>query len=554
MKNKRSISLLAFSLAVALLLASTVLAQTGGNFDLSWWTVDGGGEMVSGGSFSLTGTVGQPEPGPTLSSGSLSLTSGFWPGGGAAPPVCPVPLLGVTIVGPASGYTNVQYTFTAQPNPANPTEPITYTWSTDGLISGQGTVNAVYSWGTVGPHSASVTAQNCGGTFSDDHTITLSEPPPTCDFPLTGFEIDGPTIGEVGQNLSFTSRITPSNATEPIAYTWSSDGLVSGQGTNTAVYSWSTPGQQQIVASASNCGGSANDSHAVALSETPPTCPNPLTGVSLSGPSSGETDQTLTFTASPQPANATAPITYTWSADGLLSGQGTSQATYRWTSTGSKTVQVSARNCGGQDYSDSQAVTISAACAKPLVDVSIAGLTSGYVNVTYEFTALPDPSDATIPITYTWSSDGLVGGQGTAQATYSWSTTGTHTIYLTATNCGGSASDEHSITLAEQPADCDFPITGVSINGPTEGDQDTDYTFAANVQPANATEPINYTWSAGGLVSGQGTSQTTYRWSQSGIYDVSVSVGNCGGSANDAQAIEIGKTYTYLPVILRNSN
>ncbi len=553
MKNKRRILFLTLSLAAALLLAGTVLAQSGGDLDLTWWTVDGGGETVSGGSLSLTGTVGQPEPGPALSGGSFDLTSGFWPGGGEAPPTCPTPLVGVTIVGPSNGYTGVQYTFSAQIDPANATAPVTYTWSADGLVSGQGTADAVYSWAATGDHTVSLTAENCGGPVNDDHTITLSQPPAGCDFPLTGFEIDGPTTGQTGQDLTFTSRITPANATEPITYTWSPE-PDSGQGSDTAVYNWATSGQHQITASASNCGGSDNDSHTVSLSETPPTCPTPLTGVSLSGPASGETGQTLTFNASPQPSGASTPITYTWSSDGLISGQGTAQATYRWSSAGSKNVQVSARNCGGQDYTDSQTVDVSAACGQPLVGVSIAGLSAGYTDVTYEFTALPDPSDATTPITYTWSTDGLFSGQGTAQASYSWATSGTYTISLTAANCGGSVNDDHTITLEDQPATCDAPITGVTVSGPTEGDKDTDYAFTADVQPANATEPIQYTWSDNGLVSGQGTASAVYRWSQSGAYQVSLSVGNCGGSANDSLTIDIGRVYIYLPIVLRNSN
>ena len=53
-------------LAVCLLLlaASTVLAQSGGGYDLSWSTVDGGGETFSsGGVYTLGGTAGQPDAG-----------------------------------------------------------------------------------------------------------------------------------------------------------------------------------------------------------------------------------------------------------------------------------------------------------------------------------------------------------------------------------------------------------------------------------------------------------------------------------------------------------
>ena len=58
--------------------ASTGWAQTGGRYDLSWHTVDGGGETPSaGGGYSLSGTIGQPDCG-TATGGSFRLTGGFW--------------------------------------------------------------------------------------------------------------------------------------------------------------------------------------------------------------------------------------------------------------------------------------------------------------------------------------------------------------------------------------------------------------------------------------------------------------------------------------------
>ncbi len=68
-------------LVMALLLsASVVLAQSGGGYDLSWYTIDGGGYTFStGGSYTLGGTIGQPDAG-TLSDGSYTLAGGFWSG------------------------------------------------------------------------------------------------------------------------------------------------------------------------------------------------------------------------------------------------------------------------------------------------------------------------------------------------------------------------------------------------------------------------------------------------------------------------------------------
>ncbi|MEA3397058.1 MAG: hypothetical protein U9R05_06315 [Chloroflexota bacterium] len=77
---------LLLALAALLLAAGAVLAQTGGGYDLTWYTIDGGGGMVSGGSYTLAGAAGQPEPGPALTGGGYTLYSGFWPGAGAAGP------------------------------------------------------------------------------------------------------------------------------------------------------------------------------------------------------------------------------------------------------------------------------------------------------------------------------------------------------------------------------------------------------------------------------------------------------------------------------------
>lgn len=54
-------------------------AQSGGKFDLSWSTVDGGGGISAGGQFSISGTVGQPDAG-ALVGGQFKIGGGFWSG------------------------------------------------------------------------------------------------------------------------------------------------------------------------------------------------------------------------------------------------------------------------------------------------------------------------------------------------------------------------------------------------------------------------------------------------------------------------------------------
>ena len=46
-------------------------------FDISWYTIDGGGGSSSGGTFSLSGTIGQPDAGH-MAGGNFTLDGGFW--------------------------------------------------------------------------------------------------------------------------------------------------------------------------------------------------------------------------------------------------------------------------------------------------------------------------------------------------------------------------------------------------------------------------------------------------------------------------------------------
>jgi hypothetical protein len=64
-------------------LTSNETRAQGGGYDLSWWTVDGGGGNSSGGEYGLSGTIGQPDPG-LLVGGDYTLGGGFWGGGALA--------------------------------------------------------------------------------------------------------------------------------------------------------------------------------------------------------------------------------------------------------------------------------------------------------------------------------------------------------------------------------------------------------------------------------------------------------------------------------------
>lgn len=60
-----------------LALASIASVADAQNFVIDWSTVDGGGGTSTGGVFSVSGTIGQPDAG-AMSGGNFALSGGFW--------------------------------------------------------------------------------------------------------------------------------------------------------------------------------------------------------------------------------------------------------------------------------------------------------------------------------------------------------------------------------------------------------------------------------------------------------------------------------------------
>ena len=62
------------TIPIILIIGTSAQAQP---YSITLWTVDGGGGTSAGGSYALSGTIGQPDAG-VLSGGTYSLIGGFW--------------------------------------------------------------------------------------------------------------------------------------------------------------------------------------------------------------------------------------------------------------------------------------------------------------------------------------------------------------------------------------------------------------------------------------------------------------------------------------------
>ena len=214
------------------------------------------------------------------------------------------------------------------------------------VYHGSTTADASGNWvytGTIAGPNATATNRDAMNNTSE---FSVPEPVAACN-PVSGVTISGPTTGDVGVPVCFTATVAPGNATEPISYIWT-PGPGSGQGTPGVCYTWGTPGEKVITVTASNCGGSAFDTHTVTINGG--GCV-PVTGVSIAGPRNGVVGMPYTFNATVTPPGASTPITYEWQPM-PGSGQGTAGATYTWSAAGNYNLVVAVSNCGGAGAAD----------------------------------------------------------------------------------------------------------------------------------------------------------------------------------------------------------
>jgi hypothetical protein len=61
--------------AAAMFLTISSHAQ---QYSINWHTIDGGGSTSTGGVYSVSGTIGQPDAGGPMTGGQYSVTGGFW--------------------------------------------------------------------------------------------------------------------------------------------------------------------------------------------------------------------------------------------------------------------------------------------------------------------------------------------------------------------------------------------------------------------------------------------------------------------------------------------
>ncbi len=178
----------------------------------------------------------------------------------------------------------------------------------------------------------------------------------------------------------------------------------------------------------------------------------PLQGVTIGGLDQGNIGESLPFTATVSPVDASTPITYTWEASSQTPVQHVGGAidpvSFTWDEVGTKAITVTASNAGGEVV-NTHFVTIEDGSS--LAGVEISGPGVGYVHDSYTFTAYIQPISISLPITYTWSIDAdtpITHSAGISDTlSFSWDEPGMHAIHVTASNPLSSVTDTWEVVI-----------------------------------------------------------------------------------------------------------
>jgi PKD repeat protein len=389
---------------------------------------------------------------------------------------------------------------------------VTYVWNFGDDTSGEGAV-VTHTYPHTGPFTARVTAVNPVGYMWATTVVTIT------DVPITGLSVvnDSPTW--IGAATTLTATVaTGSNVT----YAWDFGDGESGSGPVVS-HVYPSVGTYTAVVTASNSANAVSDTSIVTITVAP------VTGLTVVNDSPTLLGDSTTFTAT---VATGAGVTYTWAfGDGAI-GSGP-VVTHTYPSLGFYTATVTATN---------EFNAISATSLVTITDGSITGLAARNSSPTRigSATQLTATVATGIGVSYDWAfGDGETGSGALVSHTYS--SVGTYTAIVTATNRFNVMTDTTVITIT------DVPVTRLSAtnDGPTTLGQST--TFTANISTGTN---VTYSWTFGDGETGYGR-VVSHTYLAGGTYTAIVTARNSAGAWTASTQVKVA-AHIYLPLVLKN--
>ena len=426
-----------------------------------------------------------------------------------------------------SGTVPLTVTFTDQSTGA---APLTYAWDfTNDGINDSTTQNPSYTYPAAGTYTVRLTATNAVGSDAEIKTGYITVNPAVA--PTAAFTANKQS-GTVPLIITFTDQST---GTAPMTYTWdfTNDG-VNDSTTQNPSYTYPAAGTYTVRLTATNAVGSDAEIKTSYITVNPVVAP---TAAFTANKQSGTAPLTVTFT---DQSTGTAPLTYAWdyTNDGVNEST-TRNPSFTYSNAGTYTVRLTTTNAGGSDAEIKTGyISVSPAPVAPTAAFT-SDKQSGIAQLTVLFT---DQSTGTAPLTYAWdfTNDG-VNDNTTQNPSHTYSSAGTYTVRLTATNAGGSDAEIKTgyIIVTAVPV----APTAAFTSNTQSGTVPLTVTFT---DQSTGTAPLTYAWDfTNDGVNDSTTRNPIFTYPNAGTYTVRLTATNAVGS--DA---EIKTSYiTVNPVV-----
>jgi len=398
---------------------------------------------------------------------------------------------------PTEGTVPLTVSFTNQ-STNNPT-----IWNWDFGDGGTSTEqNPAHQYTEAGTFTVTLTATNSCGSDEETKVDYITVNP--CLVPGADF-VGSPTSGTAPLTVTFTDQST----NNPTIWHWDfGDGASATEQNPTHEYS--TDGTYTVVLIATNSCGSDTAAKENYISVSP--CVTP-TADFVGSPTSGQAPLTVNFTDQ----STDNPTSWSWDfGDGGTSSD--QNPTHEYTAEGTYTVILIATNSCGSDTAAQENYINVSPCVTPTADF-VGSPTSGQAPLMVNFT------DQSTNNPTSWSWDFGDGGTSTEQnPTHEYTTAGTYTVILIATNSCGSDTTGKSDYITVEP--CNPPVAAF-VGSPLEGDVPLTVTFTDQ----STNNPTSWNWDFGD--GGTSTQQNPmHEYSTAGTYTVSLTAtNNCGSDS-----------------------
>ncbi len=424
--------------------------------------------------------------------------------------LCPAPALAAGIdnlTGNRTGDEGDTFSYTCTWD--EPTEPVTFTWDfgdgssdTDTVgESGGGISSMSHTFVDDGAYTVTCSAYGHDSEDSDNDSLSI-----VVDNVAPVASASGDTSGDEGATLAFDCSSTDAGSEDSATYAWDFGDGDSTTGAS-ANHVFVEDGTYTVTCTATDDGGdSGSDSLTVVVANVAPEIGT------LSGPSSADEGDSLSYAVSATDAGSTDTLSYAWDFGDGDTATGAS-ASHTYVEDGAYDLVVLVCDDEGDCTDDGQTVTV--ANVAPTATLSGDGTGEEGESLAWSCATSDPGTEDTVSVSWDFG-DGQSGAG--ASVTHAFGDDGSYVVTCTAKDDDGGATSDASTVVVSNAT----PVISATTV-PSTGAEGESLSFAVTATDAGSSDTLTATWDFGDGAIEVGTT-VAHAFDDDGSYTVTVSV------------------------------